>query len=575
MRNRILLTFAIFLFFSCSSSIYEEEPNNTPETANFINFPFSLKGRLNNGMDIDYFKFRINNDSYCYFSISSLKGFDTQIEIFDSNNVLLKKVDDYPSNFGESVALFLKKGIYFIKVSPSPNDYKSDRPVVIQSDDYVLIGDLLSLPSSNIEMEPNDLIEQSNNISIGFEPKTIYGFYKPAINRVSKGKLDSVLNYVSSRINKDLTYQDIDVFNFTLKDKGSFLLNLSVNDLPNYDPVIIFFSENNFHSFLNDKKTDGIYFSDSNSYDRGEGINNLKIEGNNKYYIILTSITRLNYEDIKDIIKNPYSLNLSLQNVSNINEIEVNDNKESANIISSNIIKGFLNPASDIDYYVFNGDEASFISISMGKDLQDINYKLATVEIEPPKDIDISLEIYSDTGNLLKVIDNGGVGFKKEIPNLLLEKGNRVFLAVKGGRDNLLGNFKEEYIFKIKFNDSFDSNIEAEPNDENNQNVKYNTFSDSISGFVNNKGDLDNFYYLVPDTGKYVLNFENIEVPFIVTVYDFKNFIIKEIKVDLNNRSFELLIPTKQVIRISVRASDRNYFNTKKPYNITIKRMGE
>lgn len=567
--HRLILFFVFFA--SCSSSLYEQEPNNNFDIANYLHFPFSVTGRINNGMDVDIFKFTVKNDSYCVFSVTSLKGFDTQLEIISSKGNIIKKADDYPRNFGETLVVYLKKGDYFLKLSPSPNDYKNDRPVVISSDEYTLKGDYIDLSLGDVEREPNDTIENANTISISRETNKVYGFYKPIINRLSKGKLDNILSFVSGKINKDITYQDIDVYSFYVKDTNPLLsLKMWLNDVVNYDPIIVLFSEEDYYNFLNnnDKK---LYIFDSNSYDKGEGIANLTIKSNKRYYVIVTALARLNYESSDEILRNPYCLTFNLQDISNNYEIEPNNSLDLANPIYSNLVKGFINPVNDIDFYVLNADDKFFYSLSFNKDSQDFSYKAVNFEVSPPKNIDISIEIYSKDGNLLKVIDNGKNGEKEEVPNLLVQKGEPIYIGVKGGKENYEDNYLEEYIIKTRFNENFDTNIEYEVNDKPNQNIKFNTFSDYIYGFINNKGDVDNFYYLVPDTGKFIVSVEDISVPLIVRVYDYKNFLLKEFRTDQSNNSFEVLIPTKQVVRLQIQSGDRNYFNTQKPYKLSIK----
>lgn len=582
MLKYVAILLLLFFLVGCSSDSTEEEENNTLLKAQEISFPLNLKGKLNNGKDLDYYVFNIEEDALYCFSISSLKGFDVMFEVLDVKGRLIKRADDYFQNFGESIPnVFLKKGKYYIKVSVGENDDKISRPVVVSSEFYQLKADLLTNTMKKnfeqLEFEPNDYLKQAILLKEGV---TVSGFYQPFLNmRAKEPLIKRLIGKMKESTQKDFSDKDIDLYKFSVPNKGKYMLQMKLSEVENFDPVIVVFDEQYLKT--NDKDKGSFLVIDSHSFDKGEGIANYQIQGNKQYYILITAMARLNHQKLDKILLNPYQLSYKLLSITADMELEPNDDFKTAKKIEHNVIKGYLNPLNDKDFYVMEGNEAAFYKLDFKA--KSVNpriireYKMATVSVIPPSNVDIALYIFSEDKKLLKKIDNEGIGKTEQMPNLLVPLHRKLYFMVRGGRKNEVDNYEDSYEFKFYFNEKEYESMEHEPNDfvaaKSDSTQGANTFSDTINAYINDGGDKDNFYTLIPAAGKYKITLKPVPgATFMLELYDSSNFFIKKVRARGAGEAIVLeeFIPMKQVLRIQVYTLEKKFFNVKDSYSIQV-----
>ncbi len=586
-QKKYIFCFFLLFLFSCSKGIEEKEPNNTFLEAQLVSLPFTIQGKMNHGLDEDFYAFEVSIAQIYSFEVKSLKGFDLMMQILDSQGKVLKTADDYFKNFGESIPnIYLKPGKYFLKIATGINDYKIGRPVVVSSNHYTLKGGPFSnfcdRPVIYPEHEPNDNFEMAQEI---FKGQKIEGYFYPFLNYQSQNPvLEKVLEAIKEKTYKDFFGRDLDLYYFSIQEKGEFLLKIELGACQDFDSILSVVSENylNYLSLSPEAQSQVLpenrgefFIIDSNGFDKGEGLANYKIKGNQKYYILLTAINRLNYESLENILQNPYTLNFEISPVTADLEAEPNDSFTTAQKIETNVLKGFLNPLDDKDFYVLENSLDSFYKLDFRED--NINphitrfSKLAKLTLTPPINLDLALEIYDDKYQLLKTIDNQGKGEIEVIPNLLLELNQRIFLVVRGGKTNDEDNYHEPYELKIYFNDTETQKIEAEINDEAFKNQRENTFTDSILGYINTQGDIDNYYLLVENRGRVQFLLKGLpHASFLLELYDANGFFVKKAVGKLGeNVVLDYFAPKREVFRIKVLVIEKDFFNTQDPYELS------
>ncbi len=584
----LLNVFIILLIISCSKNISEEEPNNHIKQA--INFDISqvIEGQINNGKDEDYFRFEVEKEDFYSFSISSLKDFDVKLEILNSMGKSIKVADEYFKNFGENIPnLFLTSGTYYVTVALGIEDYKTGRATNKSSNIYKITSSKLSslipkLENSTFEKEPNDLISTSQEIKKG---EIIQGFYSPIINRAGKNdNLRKLLKEVNKEIGKDFLTKDLDIYNFSIPDKGNYVLKLELSTVQDYDSTIIVIDQR-FLEYLNitDEKEKATFIQhqegmgsffivDSNPYDKGEGLANYKIKGNNRYYVVIASINRLNYQPLDKMIKKPYQLVYDIMPITSDLEVEPNDIPAKAKAIENNVIKGYINPISDKDYFYLEGNKEAFYRLDFKED--NVNpqirsvYKTVDVSVIPPKNIDIALYVYDEYFKLLKRIDNEDKGGVEKIPNLLAPLNTKTYFVVRGGRKNNEDNYKNPYQFKIFFIEKGSENIETEPNDEPMANRTPNTFLDEIKGFVNNKGDVDH-YYININRGSHSFTLKNPspKASYIIELYDSNGIFVKSQRGKKGEEvTIQHFFPKREVFMVKISTLQKRFFDVENAY---------
>lgn len=123
---------------------YEQEFNDTPETANSIKFNTDIIANLSNKEDIDYYKVTAENTSTIQIKFSIDKNINTrhywQVKIYDAQ---LKQMSSYPIGgdagivnaeglrYYKTSVVSVSPGAYFISVGVHPNyDYENDEYII-------------------------------------------------------------------------------------------------------------------------------------------------------------------------------------------------------------------------------------------------------------------------------------------------------------------------------------------------------------------------------------------------------------------------------------------------------------
>lgn len=584
----ILLAFV----FGCSGAYQESEPNNNRKEAQSVSLPAQIEGQLDHGADEDYYQFELEEAAHLAFTISSVKGFDVMLEIGEISGKGLKLVDDYLKNFGESLPnIYLKPGNYYVKVSPGLNDHRIERPKVIASEPYQLeilhLSTLIEKENFGLEEEPNDILEQAQELRDGLKIK---GFFNAFLNQMPITEMTQLLlGQTQETTSKDFRGKDLDFYQFTISERGSFLLQMELTSVKDVDSTIVVVDQR-YLQFLRLSPEErearrravaleelGTYFViDSNGFDKGEGVANYRIPGNNRYFIMIGAMNRLNYESLAGMAAHPYYLSYRLLPLTSDMEAEPNNTVQNASKIENNVVRGFLNPINDLDYYYLEGNEESFYRLNFKENNVNTQitryYKLAEVTVIPPKNVDLALYIYDEDGKLAKRIDNQEAGGVEKMPNLLVPFNRKTLFMVKGGGKNDQDNYTTPYELKFFFNEKISEDFEHEPNDKEGQNKVANTFSESIRGYVNNFGDEDN-YYIILQRGNHNFSLNSLpDMTFSLELYDANGFFVKRTVASGKGADVALdyFVPKRDVFRIKVFPMEKNVYNVEQTYTLSL-----
>ena len=100
-----------------SGLLYEFEPNDTPEYANYIPDYYDYIATISTRNDVDYYKFTFSERAECVAVLYPTAGYEKSVlnaEVFDSNNRSMGKFSFYDG--GEIFNAVLSAGTYYIKV---------------------------------------------------------------------------------------------------------------------------------------------------------------------------------------------------------------------------------------------------------------------------------------------------------------------------------------------------------------------------------------------------------------------------------------------------------------------------
>ena len=374
--------------------------------------------------------------------ISAIKGVNHAFKIwrYDEGHTLIKYIDDSRKSSPERFCnLFAKKGVYYIAIQHGKRDNRkgnNETPYYLQ---------LSGRSWNNEEREPNDDISAANHLEIGNE---VLGFFSPAYNRLNFSSDNSLRE-------EDWYYLEID-----LEAESPILLDVELSGTPNVNSML----------YLLNSDLQTLGYSDFNDIGAGELLKETGIILSGTYYIIVTS----NYESNNDV---PYRLLVTSKFYDYTSEIEPNNLPDEANVIMAKDTSGRIFPNGDRDYYRQNiGDKA----------------KLYKIEVIPPENLDIKIELIStENNNRLFEVNNFGKGEKEIIPNAHIS--NDFFIVVSAGR----GEQNQDYTYNLSVSSMpFQDNFEIEPNDRKELATVIN--GKTINGFISKKGDID-YYFLEYD----------------------------------------------------------------------------
>ncbi len=433
----LFLIVIITCLLSCKDSKnYEIEPNNTFSQANQIELNSEIHGYLDSSSDVDNFVFKSMENQIVKIELSGVKGVNHAMQIWrveNSNVTPLKIIDDNRKSSPEEIAnLHTPPGIYIITVMHGTRDEKkgnTENPYTLKITSRQYISE---------EEEPNDKYTDANLINSGVQ---LYGFYSPGQNL----------------LNEQNEFREEDWFKFIVEEDEELPLiaDIHLKGVSGVDSVLKL-----FNSELNE-----IALSDSSEIGGDEAITGLGISNPGTYYIQIFS---KNYQYNNN---EPYFINFSLSKHEAGTELEDNNTIDRANLIPGNEIRGKINYADDVDFFLYHPETKN---------------SLHRIELIPPLSIDSVITVYDEKKHRIIEADNTGTGEIEVIPNLLLSGPAYFGVSSRSGFDN-----NSDYILRITPFKA-ESPMEKEPN---NSKEEANLIDKRISGYITGKDDID--YFLV------------------------------------------------------------------------------
>jgi hypothetical protein len=415
----------------------EKEPNNSFSTSNEIILDERFLGFMDSPNDRDFYQFQCKQGGIIDIQLSGVKGINLAFKIWRGGDEpkLIKWVDDNRKSSPERFAnLSVTPGIYYIEIFQSDRDAKK----ADKENPYELM--LKSREAITEESEPNDSKDEADAI---YPDKEITGYFSPAYNRLNNDK---------ENLNREEDWYVIDV---KLKSDSPMLMDVTLTGVSGVNSLL----------YIYDSENNEIAMSDNGGTGEPEAITGAGIKKSGSYYILVASkgYTANNEE--------PYTLKASLREHDLGTEIEPNNDFETANSISNNVIIGKISSKDDKDVFLYqvNGGPSIY-----------------RIELRPPDDMDAMLTLYSIDRELIIDINSGGKGKKEVYPNFFTDKDFYIAVTSKSG-DKLSSG---EYVLSVTPLKNID-NMEHEPNNDISQANKFT--GKSISGFTSYKGDKDYF----------------------------------------------------------------------------------
>lgn len=437
-KNLVLILLFFFILGCSQKKIHESEPNDAFAKANKIEIDSVISGFFNTKNDIDFYMLELTTPKVIDIHISAIKGINHAFKIwrYDEGHTLIKYIDDLRKSSPERMCnLFADKGLYYIAIEHGKRDNRKEN----NETSYKL--QLSGRSWDNEEREPNDDISSANYLEIGSE---VLGFFSPAYNRLN-------FNSENSLREEDWYFLEID-----LEAESPLLLDIELSGTPNINSKLCLLNSN----------LQTLGYSDSNEIGSGELLKEIGITLSGTYYIIVTS----NYESNNDI---PYRLLVTSRFYDYTSEIEPNNSPDESNIIIESDTTGRIYPDGDRDYYRQNITDKA---------------ELFKIEVIPPENLDIKIELIGIDNNKLLEVNNYGKGEKEIIPNAHIS--NDFFIVVSAGR----GEQNIDFTYNLSVSSiPFQDNFEVEPNDSKELATIINV--KTINGFISKKGDID-YYYL-------------------------------------------------------------------------------
>jgi len=333
----------------------EKEPNDTPYSATGIDDQSSTMGyfspaqnNLNNDQkdkmkEIDWYKFIINitdnNPILIDLRLTGVNGVDSVISILNSRMEEIVTADNGGNGEGELISdLGIKEsGIYYAKVSSKNFMFNHDVQYELKLN--------YKTYDPNSELEPNNVIEKANII----------------LNNVITGKINAL--------------SDQDFYQFIPQFKNKYY-KIGCSGADGLDLIITIYDSNRNKMFEINNTGSG----------QAEKIPYFLIK--NSIYISISASSMAASES-------GYTLDLEQFDSNENIEIEPNNTKTNANLISKKII-GFINNKKDVDYYLIKSEERQKIKITI-KGVKDGKIRISTTDqlgfILKSKDVDSDQEI--------------------------------------------------------------------------------------------------------------------------------------------------------------------------------------
>lgn len=218
-RNRVYTDVTYTLTVSrTDNSDYENEKNDTPETADSISSGVTITGNtasMISGIDRDYFRFELSEPSYCSIDFAHEPAAEDAdkngwniVLLDESGRVLGRSISAWGDDVTVTPATGLGKGVYYIRID-SENLY-------LNSEKYYLTVNLTS--AADWETESNDSFDSSD---ILFEGAPVHGLIA---DRGTDYDYDFYVLEFSEKTDIRLVFSheklsySKEIFNFTLYD---------------------------------------------------------------------------------------------------------------------------------------------------------------------------------------------------------------------------------------------------------------------------------------------------------------------------------------------------------------------
>jgi len=490
--NIIYLSFISIILISCSIKYEKEkEDNNNIYTANVINNN-KIKGKINEIEDIDFYRIvynkETNKDIIADIICTENDSLDIRINLYRNGKIIkiIDDTDEEKGNVGEgeriinaffsrdelinNTAVFSIQGRFIKGFNENKSSYELRVRIMEKQNDQ--------------EGEPNDKpVFASELINTGI----MKGYFSPAVNFT---------------IPEQIMNNETDWYSFRVEGNEIKLFNISHSSVPNIDTKLSVFDEL------------GYLIREANSHRKGES-EKLTAIGlkQGKYFIKLESA-----ESYKKNEKIGYTIKIKSMDFAG-SEYEPNDNYPSANPVSFNKeIKGYFNPAGDIDWFRFS--------------IYDPSPQVVSVKVSPAAGIDPVVQLCTVSGEPIITLDDRKVDEGEIIRNMGMRQG--VYYIKMTNKDTLVDEPENNYLLLIE-KKPWNEDEEFEKNDK--QEFANNLIVGGLkNGFITPKEDRDFYSFILEEENNIVFELTPcILLDLAIRVYDSNGTLIKKI----DNKGFE------------------------------------
>ncbi len=351
------LILCLYLVPSLLCSQQESEPNDRREQANEIRLGETVEGFFQQKRDYDWYKLVMDEPGkkIIRIEISGVPDVNIRLDVADETGAQLKSSNFTRKGGPESIInLGVTEGIYYITAL----GYEAN-----VNDKYTLGIQMIGPWEEGQEFEPNDSYKQANEIRLG---ETVQGLFQPE--------------------------DDPDWYKLVIDRPGKSIFRVDLSGVPGVN------------SILNIHDSQGSRINRSYMRRHGEPEEIINFGVTKGVYYISTSTNEINENEtytLSAVLVGPWEEGL---------EFESNDNRKKANEIKlDSVIKGYIHPKDDRDYYLITIPEP-------GMDI-------FVVEFSSSTKADLHLGLSDAEGNRIKSSNLGVNGVNEQIVNMKLSPG--------------------------------------------------------------------------------------------------------------------------------------------------------
>lgn len=441
--GKVLCTLFIMLFisFSCKKEIrMETEPNNTFSNATPVSCDQPVSGYISTDNDVDYYRLDITSPAILDIQLSAIKGVNHALRIWQDADapVPVKLIDDTrKSSLERFINLRVNPGIWYIAVQHGERDIPKANPDTPYS---LLISSRTPLLE---ESEPNDTPAHATQLSPG---ETITGYFSPGTNRTNEAG--------------EVPAREEDWYQLTIPaaDDGTLrAIDVFLNPVAGINCILYLYNDNGIL----------IGMSDNGEPGQGESIESMGVRNGTLLHIMVCS---KNYTASTE----PYILKTDLHPWSPDMELEPNNSRESATVMSGNTMKGSINGSGDCDWF-------RIPAVAGARALR--------LEVIPGHELDLRLDLFDSSGISRGTVNNGREGITEVIPIVRTESDLIISVSTRDAKTS--GGTYTINLNRIDQTDGAD--FEIENNDTRKSAMKI--APGKIIGLVNHAADKD--YYLL------------------------------------------------------------------------------